>query len=103
MLILNDRLYTCTCIINISQRCSGGLISDESTPVCSACTSLRGSASDGKSSTMQITVHPKTPLSRLSKEDLIKEVKASRYCLREIQAQVQSLTNSTYKPVCLNR
>ncbi|XP_056003683.1 uncharacterized protein LOC125674046 [Ostrea edulis] len=82
-----------------SQRCSGGLISDESTPVCSACTSLRGSASDGKSSTMQITIHPKTPLSRLSKEDLIKEVKASKYSFREIQAQVQSLTNGMTETV----
>ncbi|XP_056020980.1 uncharacterized protein LOC125652376 isoform X1 [Ostrea edulis] len=48
---------------------------------------------------MQITVHPKTPLSRLSKEDLIKEVKASRYSFREIQAQVQSLTNGMTETV----
>jgi hypothetical protein len=71
-------------------------MSDESTPVCTACNSLHQSTGDVLSSTTKTRIHPKTPLSQLSNKDLIKEVKASRCSLKDIQARVQSLTNGTY-------
>ncbi|XP_062592584.1 uncharacterized protein LOC134254029 [Saccostrea cucullata] len=78
-----------------SQRCAGGVSSDDTTALCPACKILSNNTIIEQTSSM----HPKTPLSCLSNQQLINEVKASRRSLREMKTQIQSLTNGMTETV----
>lgn len=67
------------------------MIPDEPTLVRAVGDRLHKSTIGMQLSNMQTTFHPNTPLSRLSKKDLTKEVRVCGDSLREIQAQIQSL------------